>query len=270
MDSDPQRGNSGLKLVRPTDFEILYVLRDGERYTASIVAKLLEKGSDYISSQMSNLAKQHLLNRIGPDVDRCVLYRINQSGAVGLAKADRYEKHRADEFGELSFQVSSLLSPTNFDIEATDDRGIPSNARGQILPRHWHPNLVFPEPSAVRFLQRLNDFDPVTPRGISEQIPSYGFVHITEFLYQLYFFGLTDRVGDQYEVTGLGNELLAIVSSDGSVTSDHWEEDLLEINSELRNTGVLQPPDWYRPENFTADKLEPELSISIPEFDHSN
>lgn len=82
-----------MKLVDPTDFEILNALSDGKRNVASNLAIELDRDRAYINSRLPILADYRLVNRIGP-AERAGLYEITDKGLTVLNYRDDY--HRDD------------------------------------------------------------------------------------------------------------------------------------------------------------------------------
>lgn len=55
-----------MKLVQPTDFEILEALADGQRNNAVNVAELLDQERGYINTRLPQLADYGLVETVGP------------------------------------------------------------------------------------------------------------------------------------------------------------------------------------------------------------
>jgi predicted transcriptional regulator len=55
-----------MRLVQPTDFDILTALSDGKRKTAANIAQLIEKNRGYINTRLPILADYGLIERVGP------------------------------------------------------------------------------------------------------------------------------------------------------------------------------------------------------------
>jgi len=70
-----------MKLVNPTDFEILEVLDDTGRNTAKNISVVLDKDRSYINSRLSRLADDELVRRVGP-AENSGLYEPTDRGEV--------------------------------------------------------------------------------------------------------------------------------------------------------------------------------------------
>ena len=68
-----------MKLVQPTDFELLESLADGKRNVASNLALELDKDRAYINTRLPQLEDYGLLKRIGP-APNSGLYQITDEG----------------------------------------------------------------------------------------------------------------------------------------------------------------------------------------------
>lgn len=79
-----------MKLVDPTDFEILEVLNDRGRNTAQNVALILDKNRGYINTRLPVLASFNLVTRIGP-AENSGLYEITDRGREVLNHRDAYQ-----------------------------------------------------------------------------------------------------------------------------------------------------------------------------------
>jgi predicted transcriptional regulator len=82
-----------MKLVDPTDFEILQALSDGKRNTAANLAIELDRDRAYLNSRLPVLADYGLLNQVGP-AERSGLYEITERG---IAAAKHREAYRRDD-----------------------------------------------------------------------------------------------------------------------------------------------------------------------------
>jgi predicted ArsR family transcriptional regulator len=87
-----------MKLVDPTDFEILEVLRESGRNTAQNVALVLDKNRKYINTRLPVLTSFGLVERIGP-AENSGLYEITDRGRAVLEHRDAYGETDRD-FGE--------------------------------------------------------------------------------------------------------------------------------------------------------------------------
>ena len=84
-----------MRLVEPTDFEILEVLSDGKRNNAINIAALLDKNRSYINTRLPILADYGLVERIGP-APNSGLYAITEKGQVTLQHRDKYGQEGVD------------------------------------------------------------------------------------------------------------------------------------------------------------------------------
>ena len=89
-----------VKLVQPTDFEILDVLCDGERQTAPNLAEILDKRRQYMNDRLADLAANGLIEKVGPS-QRSGMYVITDRGRTALKNRDRYSHSQAQEFAQL-------------------------------------------------------------------------------------------------------------------------------------------------------------------------
>jgi hypothetical protein len=89
-----------MRLVQPTDFDILEALSDGRRNTAANIAHLIDRNRPYINTRLPILADYGLIERVGP-APSSGLYVIVARGRVAL-------DHR-DQYGEPSVDFEALL-----------------------------------------------------------------------------------------------------------------------------------------------------------------
>ncbi|MFB6200534.1 MAG: ArsR family transcriptional regulator [Halorhabdus sp.] len=87
-----------MRLVQPTDFEILATLADGKRNTAANIAAELNKKRPYINTRLPILADYDLIQKIGP-ADQSGLYVITERGQTALSLRDQYKQ--TDNFEAL-------------------------------------------------------------------------------------------------------------------------------------------------------------------------
>ena len=88
-----------MKLVQPTDFEILETLaQTGGRNVAANIAQQLNKDRSYINTRFSKLVKYDLVERVGPS-DQSGLYDLTDRGQRALEHRDEYDN--ADDFESL-------------------------------------------------------------------------------------------------------------------------------------------------------------------------
>lgn len=78
-----------MRLVEPTDFEILEVLDEEGRNNAINIAHILEKNRQYLNTRLPQLADYGLVQRIGP-AQNSGLYEITDRGRVALAHRETY------------------------------------------------------------------------------------------------------------------------------------------------------------------------------------
>ncbi len=89
-----------MKLVVPTDFDILDVMSDGKRQTAPNLAAILDKESTYMNNRLAELAAKGLVEKVGP-AERSGMYVITERGRAALAHREDYSHDAAREFDEL-------------------------------------------------------------------------------------------------------------------------------------------------------------------------
>ena len=89
-----------VKLVVPTDFEILEAMSDGKRQTAPNLGAIIDKSSRYMNNRLAELAGDGLVRSVGP-ADNSHMYVITEKGRLALEYRDEYSHDRADEFGQL-------------------------------------------------------------------------------------------------------------------------------------------------------------------------
>ena len=81
-----------MRLVQPTDFDILAQLSDGERNNASNLAIQLDRDRGYINTRLPTLADYDLVERVGP-APKSGLYVITQKGKAAVACREQYDRH---------------------------------------------------------------------------------------------------------------------------------------------------------------------------------
>jgi hypothetical protein len=84
-----------MRLVQPTDFEILDALADGRRNNAANLAYLLEKDRSYLNTRLPVLADFGLIERVGP-APNSGLYAVTDRGRAALSHRDLYGDPDAD------------------------------------------------------------------------------------------------------------------------------------------------------------------------------
>jgi len=95
-----------MRLVQPTDFEILDALSDGRRNTAANIAHLIDRNRSYINTRLPILADYTLIERVGP-APNSGLYVICPRGRAAL-------QHR-DQYGEEDVDFAALLDSVDDD-----------------------------------------------------------------------------------------------------------------------------------------------------------
>ena len=78
-----------MKLVQPTDFDVLSVLADGRRNTAANIACHIDKNRAYINTRLPILADYGLIERVGP-APNSGLYEITARGEAAVEYREVY------------------------------------------------------------------------------------------------------------------------------------------------------------------------------------
>lgn len=86
-----------VKLVVPTDFDILRVMSDGKRQTAPNLAEILDRDSRYMNNRLAALAGGGLVEKVGPS-DRSGMYVITEKGQKASEHQEKYSHSSAQEF----------------------------------------------------------------------------------------------------------------------------------------------------------------------------
>ena len=96
-----ESGDEGLymKLIKPTDFDILQEVSDGERHIAPNLAELLDRDRQYINNRLAELTGKGLLEKVGPS-ERSNQYTITDKGLITFQLRSEYDHVTASEFGE--------------------------------------------------------------------------------------------------------------------------------------------------------------------------
>lgn len=89
-----------VKLVVPTDFEMLEAMSDGKRQTATNLAAIIDRDSRYMNNRLAVLAGSGLVEKVGPS-DTSGMYRITPKGRAALDLRNEYVHDTANEFSEL-------------------------------------------------------------------------------------------------------------------------------------------------------------------------
>lgn len=88
-----------MRLVTPTDFDILDALDDGRRNNAINLAEILDRDRQYINTRLPALLDYGLVERVGP-ADNSGLYVITPKGQAVVEHRDAYGEPDVD-FDEL-------------------------------------------------------------------------------------------------------------------------------------------------------------------------
>jgi len=88
-----------MKLVDPTDFEILKTLQGG-RNVATNVAAELDRNRAYINTRLPQLQDYGLVDKIGP-ADNSGLYELTDRGRAAIVCRGQYETVDTDQFEAL-------------------------------------------------------------------------------------------------------------------------------------------------------------------------
>jgi hypothetical protein len=88
-----------MKLVDPTDFDILEVFQEGRNVATNVAAEL---GHDraYINTRLPHLDDQGLVDKIGPAANSG-LYGLTDRGQAAIAYREQYEDVDTDRFESL-------------------------------------------------------------------------------------------------------------------------------------------------------------------------
>jgi predicted transcriptional regulator len=103
-----------VKLVVPTDFDILEEMSGGQRETAPNLAKMLEHRRQYMNNRLSHLAGIGLVKKIGPS-ERSGMYRITSLGNKALDHRDEYEDVSSECFSNLVKGVEEVESNSKYE-----------------------------------------------------------------------------------------------------------------------------------------------------------
>jgi len=83
-----------MRLVVPTDFDILEVLDDGRNVPGNIAAEL-DKSRGYIRSQLPRLRDYGLVRKIGP-LEESGLYELTEMGRLAYQHREKYDDDSVD------------------------------------------------------------------------------------------------------------------------------------------------------------------------------
>lgn len=84
-----------MRLVVPTDFEILRKLSDGRRNNAINIAAEIDRNRSYVNTRPPILADFNLVERVGPG-SNSGLYVITARGIIVAESQQEYEDDRVD------------------------------------------------------------------------------------------------------------------------------------------------------------------------------
>lgn len=84
-----------MRLVVPTDFEILRKLSDGRRNNAINIAAEIDRNRSYVNTRLPILADFNLVERVGPG-SNSGLYVITARGIIVAESQQEYEDDRVD------------------------------------------------------------------------------------------------------------------------------------------------------------------------------
>ena len=92
-----------MRLVTPTDFDILAAMVDGRRNNAINLAAMLDRNRSYINTRLPILLDYGLVERVGP-APNSGLYEITEKGRAVV-------EHR-DSYGEPEVDFNALVAKT--------------------------------------------------------------------------------------------------------------------------------------------------------------
>lgn len=107
-----------MKLVVPTDFEILEAMSDSKRQTAPNLAEILDRERQYMNDRLADLAGKGLIKKVGPS-ERSGMYEITTRGRIALEHKGEYSHDSAHAFREL---VESELKKRELDPSNKEDK----------------------------------------------------------------------------------------------------------------------------------------------------
>jgi predicted transcriptional regulator len=84
-----------MRLVSPTDFDILAAMADGRRNNAVNLAAMLDRNRSYINTRLPILLDYGLVERVGP-APNSGLYEITPKGRAVVEHRDRYDDTDVD------------------------------------------------------------------------------------------------------------------------------------------------------------------------------
>jgi len=89
-----------MKLIQPTDFDILRALNKHGRNVAPNLAIQLDQDRDYLNTRMPYLLDYGLVEKIGP-AKKSGLYEITARGQAALGCRNQYDELTSEDFGDL-------------------------------------------------------------------------------------------------------------------------------------------------------------------------
>ena len=100
-----------IRLVDPTDFQILEALSDGRRNTAANLAVIIDKDRNYLNTRLPVLADTGLITRVGP-AESSGLYQITPRGVAAAHNRSLYAADR-DQFATAIDEQEPLITITD-------------------------------------------------------------------------------------------------------------------------------------------------------------
>ncbi|WP_158205578.1 ArsR family transcriptional regulator [Halomarina oriensis] len=107
-----------MKLVVPTDFEILEEMKDGKRFTATFLAEILDKKSKYMNNRLAALAGAGYVEKVG-ETGNSGMYVVTPVGIAALEHKDEYSHDEAREFLK---SAETWAESTDSDSDCLHDR----------------------------------------------------------------------------------------------------------------------------------------------------
>lgn len=95
-----------MRLVTPTDFEVLEALSDGKRNVAANISQELNKDRGYVNSRMVMLKDYRLVDKIGPAANSG-LYSITNKGLFVVHNQELYQQDQEEFAAIVSDRFSS-------------------------------------------------------------------------------------------------------------------------------------------------------------------
>jgi len=95
-----------VKLVVPTDFEMLEAMKDEKRQTAPNIAEMIDHDSRYMNNRLAALAGSGFVEKVGPS-ENSGMYVITEKGKTALDIRDEYDHDSADEFERRAEELAN-------------------------------------------------------------------------------------------------------------------------------------------------------------------